>query len=62
MKKKLGNVILTIGAKLWENGGWTGKEQYEDLKLTGKVGYNLCCMGLNLMGITPEMAREMINS
>ena len=51
MKKFLGRTIATIGAWLWENGGWTGDESYDDLKLTGKLGYHMVCTGLKLAGI-----------
>ena len=54
MKKFLGRTIATIGAWLWENGGWTGDESYDDLKLTGKLGYRMVCAGLKLAGIAWE--------
>ena len=50
MKKIIGHCIATIGARLWHNGGWTGDERYEDLKVTGKLGYHMFCTGLSLMG------------
>lgn len=54
MKFFIGKAIGTIGAHLWQNGGWTGDERYEDLKITGKIGYRMFCTGMNLMGITPS--------
>ena len=54
MLRIIGCVISKVGAKLWENGGWTGEEQYKDLKWTGKLGYNLFVVGLKLIGITPD--------
>lgn len=50
----IGFVIGRIGAFLWEHGGWTGDERYEDLKITGKLGYRMFCTGLELMGIRPD--------
>jgi len=61
MKYFIGTVMASIGAKLWENGGWTGEEQYEDLTLLGKIGYNMLCKGLELMGITPEYLDKLTN-
>lgn len=61
MKNKLGDMVLKVGATLWQNGGWTGEEQYNDLRLKGKLGYNLCCLGFKLKGITPEELRKMID-
>ena len=60
MLRKIGCVITKVGAKLWENGGWTGEEQYNDLKLTGKLGYNLCVVGFKLMGITQDDLNKML--
>ena len=54
LKKFIGEVIGTIGAHLWQNGGWTGDERYEDLTVSGKIGYRMFCAGLKLMDITPE--------
>ena len=59
MKKFIGKCIAAIGAHLWQNGGWTGDECYEDLKWTGKLGYNMFCKGLDMMGITPEELENM---
>lgn len=50
MKKFIGRILASIGAHLWQNGGWTGNESYEDLTVTGKLGYNMFCNGLKLMG------------
>lgn len=52
MKKLIGRGIAFVGVRLWENGGWTGNERYEDLKVIGKLGYNMFCTGLRLMGIS----------
>lgn len=54
MKKFIGRVIAHIGAWLWEIGGWTGEERYEDLKVTGKLGYQMFCTGITMMDITPD--------
>lgn len=59
MKKTFGYVIGCIGAILWESGGWTGDEQYEDLNWVGKIGYRMLCKGLDLMGVTYEMLVEL---
>lgn len=61
MKKFIGRGIATIGAHLWQNGGWTGDERYEDLKVTGKLGYRMLCKGFELMGITPDKLESMAN-
>ena len=62
MRKNIGKVIGLIGARLWQNGGWTGDERYEDLKVTGKIGYHMFLAGMKLMGITPEQLERMYNS
>ena len=62
MKKIIGKVIGTIGAYLWQNGGWTGDERYEDLKVTGKIGYQMFMTGIKLMGITPEQLEKCIHN
>ena len=54
MKRFIGRGIGFIGASMWKNGGWTGDERYEDLTITGKLGYHIFCTGLRLMGYTPE--------
>jgi hypothetical protein len=59
MKKIIGRCVATIGARLWQNGGWTGDERYEDLKVTGKLGYHMFCTGLSLMGISPNELENM---
>ena len=61
MKKLIGRGIGTIGAWLWQNGGWTGDECYEDLKVTGKLGYHMFCTGLRLMDISPEELENITN-
>lgn len=61
MKKIVGRCIAFIGACLWENGGWTGDERYKDLKVTGKLGYNMFCTGLKMMGITLDDIENMTN-
>lgn len=60
MKKIIGYRIAFIGARLWQNGGWTGDECYEDLKITGKIGYKLFCVGLDMMGVTREELERMV--
>ena len=60
MLRRIGYVITKVGANLWENGGWTGEEQYKDLKMTGKLGYNLCIVGFKLMGLTPDDLRKIL--
>ena len=47
MKRFIGHVIALIGAHLWENGGYDGDGRYEDLKVTGKLGYKMFTMGLD---------------
>ena len=55
MKKRIGFEIVRIGSKLWEKGGLYNKSQrYEDLTWYGKLGYELTCKGLTMMGITIE--------
>ena len=62
MKSIIGYVVATIGAKFWTIGGWTGDEEYEDLNVFGKLGYQLLCEGIKLMlGVTDmEDAKEII--
>lgn len=60
MKKFIGRSIAAIGACLWQNGGWTGNERYEDLKVMGKLGYNMFCTGLKLMGISFDELENII--
>lgn len=62
IKFYIGKVIGTIGAHLWQNGGWTGDESYEDLTITGKLGYNMFMRGMKLMGITPEDLEAYVNN
>lgn len=54
MKRFIGHIIALIGAHLWENGGYTGDERYEDLKVTGKLGYKMFTTGLRMMGTTTD--------
>ena len=60
MKRFIGHVILLIGAHLWENGRYTGDERYKDLKVTGKLGYNMFTTGLRMMGITMDDIETML--
>ena len=60
MKRFIGHVIAYIGAHLWENGGYTGDERYEDLKVTGKLGYKMFTTGLRLMGTTMDDIENML--
>lgn len=53
MKCIIGKLFMSIGAVLWEKGGfWNESERYEDLSWTGKLGYNMFMTGTKLMGIT----------
>ena len=61
MKKFIGRGIALIGACLWQNGGWTGDERYEDLKVTGKLGYHMVCTGLRMMGVSLDKLDTMMN-
>ncbi len=61
MKKIIGQGIGIVGAWLWEKGGWTGEEDYEDLNVVGKLGYNMFCTGLKLMGVTIEDLMNIAN-
>ena len=54
MKRFIGHIIALIGAHLWKNGGYTGDERYEDLKVTGKLGYMMFTTGLRMMGTTTD--------
>ena len=54
MTKLIGRYVAYIGAELWEKGGWTGKENYDDLSVIGKLGYHLFCTGLTWSGITRD--------
>ena len=54
MRKIIGRGMTTIGSVLWQNGGWTGDERYEDLKVMGKFGYRMFVKGMDMMGITPD--------
>ena len=58
MKKFIGGAMTKAGAKLWYNGGWTGAESYDDLKVTGKLGFRMFCKGLDMLNITPDMVEE----
>lgn len=59
MKTFVGNCMMCIGAKLWEKGGWTGDETYDDLSFVGKVGFNLLTEGCVLMGVTnPDVIKH----
>lgn len=60
MKRFIGHVIALIGAHLWENGGYTGDGRYEDLKVTGKLGYKMFTTGLRLMGNTMDDIENML--
>ena len=60
MKRFIGHVIAHIGAHLWENGGYTGDERYEDLKVTGKLGYMMFTTGLRMMGTTTDDIENML--
>ena len=61
MKFIIGHGIGTIGAYLWQNGGWTGDERYKDLKVTGKLGYHMFCAGLRLMGVPIDELENMVS-
>ena len=61
MKFIIGRGIGTIGAYFWQNGGWTGDECYEDLKVTGKLGYHMFCVGLRLMGVPIDEFENMVS-
>lgn len=55
MKKFVGKIIAYIGAYLWEKGGfWNENQQYENLTVFGKLGYNMFVKGLSMTGITEE--------
>jgi hypothetical protein len=54
MKKCIGNKIATIGARLWQNGGFAENGRYEDLSVAGKIGYRMFCVGLEMMGFSPD--------
>ena len=51
MRKIIGKRIALIGGHLWQNGGWTGDETYEDLNVKGKIGYKLFRLGCKIMGL-----------
>ena len=57
-----GKIIGTIGAYLWKNGGWTRSNNYEDLKVIGKLGYQMFLRGLKLMGFTPDELKTYLNN
>ena len=54
MKRLIGRGIATVGARLWQSGGFYNAERYNDLKVTGKVGFRMLLLGLKLMGLTPD--------
>lgn len=60
MKRFIGHVISLIGVQLWENGGYTGDERYEDLKVMGKLGYKMFTTGLRMMGTTTDDIKNML--
>lgn len=45
MKKFIGKCLLMIGSQLWQSGGWTGDETYNDLTWFGKLGYQMFYKG-----------------
>ena len=62
MKKIIGYGMSFIGAHLWEKGGfWNESERYEDLTMTGKLGYNMLCTGLKMMGASFNDNQIVIN-
>ena len=62
MKKFIGRCVAHIGAVLWQNGGWTGDERYEDLSVFGKVGFKLFCTGIELMGLIYDDISSITNN
>ena len=54
MKKRIGFAIASVGAKLWEKGGFWKSNRYEDLNVFGKLGYSLFINGLYMAGVTSE--------
>lgn len=58
MKKFIGFLVARIGGRLWENGGFWDVDRYEDLKVTGKLGYRMFTTGLEMAGVTPEEAQR----
>ena len=49
MKSIIGVFLMKVGSRLWQNGGWTGYECYNDLTAFGKLGYNMFCEGGKLI-------------
>lgn len=62
MKIFIGRIIGLIGALLWQNGGFNDTDRYEDLKMIGKVGYNMVCAGLNLMGLSIDDLENIVEN
>lgn len=61
IKYNIGLIMGRIGVRLWERGGWTGDESYEDLTMTGKLGYHLLRIGMfTFMGLTVEELESII--
>lgn len=59
MKMWLANQLIISGTRLWENGGWTGDETYNDLTISGKIGFNMFCLGCKMKGWTEEDIKDM---
>lgn len=62
MRDFIGDRITMFGARLWENGGWTGDETYNDLKISGKIGFNLFMLGCKLRGISVDDINRIVTN
>lgn len=62
MKTWLANQLIISGTRLWENGGWSNDTyvDYKDLKMSGKIGFNMFCLGCKLKGWTAEDVKNMV--
>lgn len=62
MRKYIGFVVAHVGAKLWENNGFGKVNDYDELSVIGKLGYNLFCKGLDIAGYTMDDLEAIANT
>ena len=54
MKNIIAKIFMFIGYHVWDKSGYCVDDNYEEYSIIGKLGCNLFCTGLALMGITAE--------
>ena len=62
MKTWFAKQLIYKGAHLWQNGGWSNVAHvdYKDLKMSGKIGFDMFWLGCKLMGWTPKTIKDMM--